>query len=329
MRPSHCRFVLSALCLTAVPAVPAAAQTAPTATGGAFLLLPVGARATALGQAAAADGGTSEALFWNPAGLAALARSEIAIHHTNQFFGNTDALVLALPSPSFGTVAVAAYIVDYGDVPVTLPGGGGEPVGRIGSRNIALMASYATAVVGGLAAGITYKLVQFRVDCTGDCTNVPTAAGTTHAVDVGIRYVFAGLPLVVGAAVRNVGFKLQVNNQAQADPLPARLQAGLTYSVRRPPPGVDGLDVRILADLQGAVGQGSLAPVTLIGIETGVRDVIRLRGGYAFLDSDAKGPSLGIGVSVGSVTFDLARVFFANDDLGEKEPVHVSLRASF
>ncbi len=330
MRRSRCRAVLSALLPTAALAVSAAAQTAPTAVGGAFLLLPVGARATALGQAAAADGGTSEAIFWNPAGLSALARSEFAVHHTNQFFGTSDAVVLALPSASLGTIALAAYVVDYGEIPVTLPGGGGVPVGQTGSQNIALMATYATDVIGGLAAGITYKLVQFRVDCTGECTNVPTATGTTHAVDVGVRYVFPGLPLVVGVAVRNIGFKLQVNNQAQADPLPTRLQAGVSYSVRRPPPpGTDGFDVRILADVQGAVGQGALSTVTLVGIETGVRDLIRLRGGYAFLDSDARGPSLGVGVAVRSVAFDLARVFFANDDLGEKEPTHLSLRLSF
>ncbi|MDO8667090.1 MAG: PorV/PorQ family protein [Gemmatimonadales bacterium] len=325
MRPSRCRLSLTALLLTAIPA---AAQTAPTAAGGAFLLLPVGARATALGQAAAADGGTSEALFWNPAGLAALARSEFAIHHATQFFGATDAVVIAVPSSSFGTFALAAYIVDYGEDQVTLPGGG-DPVGTVTSRNLELLASYATDVVGGLAAGIAYKLIQFRVDCSGDCANVPTATGTTHAVDVGLRYVFPAFPLVIGAVVRNVGFKLQVNNQAQADPLPARLQVGVSYGLRRPPAGVEGLDVRVLADLQGAVGQGTLSPVTLVGVEWGVRDVVRIRGGYAFLDSEARGPSIGIGVTFGSVAFDIAKVFFANDDLGEKEPIHLSLRAMF
>lgn len=325
MRPSRCRLSLSALLLFAVPA---AAQTAPTATGGAFLLLPVGARATALGQAASADGGTTEAVFWNPAGLAALPRAEFAIHHSAQFFGSTDAVVVTIPSSSLGTFAIAAYLVDYGDDPVTLPTGG-DPVGRVSSRNIELLASYATDVVGGLAAGISYKLIQFRVDCSGDCTSVPTATGTTHAVDVGVRYVFPGLPLAIGAAVRNVGFKLQVNNQAQADPLPTRLQAGMSYGVLQPRAGTEGFDLRVLADVQGAVGQGALSPVTLVGVESGVRDVVRLRGGYAFLDSEAKGPSIGIGVLLGGVAVDIARIFFANDDLGEEEPIHFSLRVIF
>ena len=66
-----------------------------------------------------------------------------------------------------------------------------------------------------------------------------------------------------------------------------------------------------------------------MGVESGVGELIRLRGGYAFLDSDAKGPSLGLGLKVGSMSLDLARIFFANDNLGEKEPFHVSFRASF
>ena len=110
---------------------------------------------------------------------------------------------------------------------------------------------------------------------------------------------------------------------------PARIQLGASYGVLRPREGTDGFDLRVLADVQGAVGQGALSPVTLVGVETGVRDAVRLRGGYAFLDSEARGPSIGIGVTFGKVSLDIARVFFANDDIGVKEPVHLSLRALF
>lgn len=308
---------------------PIAAQEAPRVEGAAFLLLPVGARATALGQAAVADGGTSEALFWNPAGLAALPRAEFAIHHYTAFFGTGDAAVVALPSSSLGTFAVAAYVVDYGDLAVTHADLGPEPVGRISPRNIALLVSYATDIGGGIEMGITYKLVQFRVDCSGDCTNVPTATGTTHAVDAGLRYVVPGGPLVVGLAIRSLGFKLQVNNQAQADPLPTRLQVGASYGVLRPANSGEGFDLKVLADVQGVIGQGALSPVTLVGAESGVGDAVRLRAGYAFLNSDARGPSIGLGLTFGGIAIDIARAFFANDNLGEKEPIHFSFRVDF
>jgi hypothetical protein len=316
--------------VTAGVATPAAAQQSAGVEGGAFLLLPVGARATALGQAATADGGTSESVFWNPAGLAALARAEFAIHHYDAFFGSGDAVVIAVPSSRLGSFAFTAYLVNYGDLAVTRADLGPEPVGQISPRNLALMASYATEVYGGLAVGLTYKLVQFRVDCTGDCTNVPTATGTTHAVDVGVRYVAsAGVPVVVGVSLKNLGFNLQVNNRAQADPLPTRIVVGVSAEVVRPASGTQGIDARVLADVQGAVGQGSPEPVTLFGVESGVGETLRLRGGYAFVNSAARGPSLGVGVKVGSVAFDLARTFFATETIGDKEPVHFSFRVIF
>ena len=312
-------------------AVPAAsAQAIGRPQGAEFLLLPVGAQATALGQAAAAAGGTTEAIFWNPAGLAALPRGEFAVHHFNAFFGAGDAIALALRSPRLGTVAVAAYVVDYGDMELTPPDGGPVSLGRITPRNIALALSYGTDVGAGAAIGVTYKLVQFRVDCSGDCANVPAAVGTTHAVDVGLRYAPAALPIVLGASVRNLGFPLQVQNSAQADPLPTRLSVGVAYEVVRTRDGdAERFDVRVLADVQGSVGRGGFSPVTLVGVESGVGDLVRLRGGYAFTESAAKGPSIGLGMALGSLAIDLARVFFASDDLGEKEPFHVSFRATF
>lgn len=338
MRRSRCSLRLASATLAAGlfaaggwDAVPAAAQPVSAGVeGGAFLLLPVGARATALGQAATADGGTSEAVFWNPAGLASLARSEFALHHYDAFFGSGDALVIAVPSSRLGSFAFTAYLVNYGDLAVTRADLGPEPVGQISPRNLALMASYATDVAGGVAFGLTYKLLQFRVDCTGDCSQVPTATGTSNAVDVGLRYDASGwLPVVFGVTLRNLGFPLQVNNRAQEDPLPTRVVVGVSVAVVRPPAGTQGIDARILADVQGTVNEGSLAPVTLVGVESGVGELVRLRAGYAFLNSNARGPSLGFGVRFGDIAFDLASVFAVAEAVGDKQPVHISFRVIF
>jgi hypothetical protein len=303
------------------------AQAPNTVEGGAFLLLPIGARATALGQAAVAEGGTTEALFWNPAGLADLKNTEAALHHYLSFFGTGDAVVVAVPTSALGVFTVAGYVVDYGDLTVTTITG--QQIGTVTPRNVELMASYATSI-GGVSAGITYKLIQFRVDCSGDCSTVPTAVGTTHAVDIGLRWALPGaLPVVVGVALRNLGFDLQVNNEAQADPLPTRLTVGAVWVPVRPKAGVEGLDLRVLADVQGTVGTGSFSPATLLGVESGVKEVIRFRVGYSFLDSNARGPSLGLGFKIGRVGLDLAKTFYAADFVGEQEPLHVSFRVAF
>jgi hypothetical protein len=335
MRPSRSsvrfRAALAAAALLAAGRVQPVRAQGPSAgvEGGAFLLLPVGARAVALGQAATADGGSSEAMFWNPAGLATLVKAEFAIYHYDAFFGSGDAIAIAVPSSRLGSFALGAYLVNYGDLAVTRGDLGPEPVGQISPRNVALMASYATDL-GGLAAGVTYKLVQFRVDCTGDCSQVPTATGTTQAVDVGVQYTFgAWRPVVVGVSLRNLGFALQINNRAQADPLPTRLSVGVSAELVRPPEGAQGLDARVLADVQGTVLEGPLTTVTVVGIESGVGDVLRLRVGYAFLDSNASGPSLGVGVKFGSIAFDLARTFNSAQDVGDTEPIHFTFRVIF
>src|SRR3954469_9402955 len=74
----------------------------PEAGGAAFLLIPVGGKAAALGQAAVADDGSSESAFWNPAGLAGLRHSEVAIHRANTFASNNTVLSGYLASRSLG-----------------------------------------------------------------------------------------------------------------------------------------------------------------------------------------------------------------------------------
>lgn len=324
MRRSRSSAFLLLLALSA-SARNAQAQTTPAVEGGAFLLLPVGARATGLGQAAVADGGSTEALYWNPAGLSMITRSEGAIHYYDRgIFGTGTALVLALPASGFGVFTVGAYLVDYGEDEVRP--GPGPPIGKILTRNVALQAAFATEIAFNVSAGIGYKLVQFRVDCSGDCGSVPTAVGTTHAIDVGVRYDMPTWPVTVGVALRHLGFKLQVNNQAQADPLPTRLVIGVAAGVVRPRAGVDGLDVRVLADVQSVVGRGGSQAAPMVGVDAGVRDVVRIRGGYAFMEGQARGPSVGLGIHSGRVSLDIARMFASQDDLGEREPMHLSVR---
>jgi len=326
MRRSRSSALL--LAFTALAATRGRAQTPGTVEGAAFLLVPVGARATALGQAAVTEGGSTEALYWNPAGLADVRRTELALHHYDAFFGSGDAFVVAVPNVALGTFALGAYIVDYGNIDLT-SSPDGPTTGFVNPRNVVLSLAYASQLFGGLSAGIEYKLIQFRVDCSGDCSLVPASVGTTHALDFGLRYVAPTVPVIVGVSVRNVGFKLQVNNQAQADPLPTRLQFGVACVILRPAPGMQGVDLRVLADVQGVVGQGNLEPVTLVGVESGVSETVRVRAGYAFLNSEARGPSLGLGVEVGRVGIDVAKTFYPADAIGEKDPFHVSVRVLF
>src|SRR5688500_16375073 len=90
--------VLAADLLTGLANARAAAQDFAT-EGALFLLLRVGARAVGIGQATAAAIEGSEAVWWNPAGLARQAKRELAIHHSEPFPESTqDVVSFIVPS---------------------------------------------------------------------------------------------------------------------------------------------------------------------------------------------------------------------------------------
>src|SRR2546427_3134444 len=221
-----------ALVLTAYPPDRLASQQVNN-SGALFLVFPVGARAVGMGQTAAALDGRGEAAFWNPAGLATLEKNEFGLQSATLVAGNTDALTAYFPSHRVGVLGGAIYLVDYGDLDRT--DATGNTIGRIAPRNLEFVASYAAGIAGAFSFGVNYKLVQFVVDCSGDWTNLRSARGTTHAVDVGGQ-VAAGPEgaLRLRVAVRDIGFKLQVNNRDQADAVPAPPLIGGRFRPRPP-----------------------------------------------------------------------------------------------
>src|SRR3989454_654560 len=183
------RSVALAVLLSAAVSLRLSAQAiAPDGTqnaGGLFLLFPVGARAVGMGQSAVALDGSGEVAFWNPSGLATMENSEFALHSASLVAGATNALTAFFPRRGIGVLGGAVYLVDYGDQDVV--DSTGTTVARLAPRNIELLASFATDLGGNFAFGLTYKLVEFRVDCSGDCHTIPAGLGVTLGLDVGYQ----------------------------------------------------------------------------------------------------------------------------------------------
>ena len=215
-----------------------------------------------MGQTAVTLEGHGEAAFWNPAGLATLDESEFGLQNGSLAVGKSYALTAYVHSHGIGVLGGAVYLLNYGDLERTDSTGG--TIAQVSPRNLEFLASYATQV-GALSIGVNYKLVEFRVECTGDCREFPNGEGVTHGLDVGGQLAVGPEgALRIGVAVRNIGFKLQVNNRDQADPLPAHLVVGALYRLTlrgEVPPGSapgaepEGLDVKLAADLDSPVGQ--------------------------------------------------------------------------
>lgn len=322
---------MTAALLTACPPARLTAQDAPINAAALFLVFPVGAQPAGMGQVGTALEGRGDAAFWNPAGLATLAAGEFALHTASLAAGRTHVVSAYFPSPRIGVVGGAVYLVDYGDLEST--DSGGHPIARVSPRNIEFLASYATSVASDVLLGLSYKLVEFRVDCSGDCRDFPDGNGVTHAVDLGGQIaVGESRALRLGIAVRNVGFRLQVENRAQADPLPARLVLGALYRLPvRAWEGRNGeelVDVQVAADVHSAwdmPGQSEMR----VGVDLGYDRLLRLRGGYAFVPNGLSGPSVGLGLTSGSIGVDLARMFVTGSDLLVPDPTFFSFRVVF
>ena len=324
-------FPVALLFLTAEPPNRLDGQELPLNAGALFLVFPVGAQAVGMGQTATAMAGRGEAAFWNPAGLATLSDDEFSLHSASLVAGRSNVLGAYFPSRGIGVIGGAVYLVDYGDLDRTDING--NTTARIAPRNFEFLASYATNLTGSFVFGINYKLVQFRVDCSGDCRDFPAGTGVTHGLDLGGQFtVGPGGPLRIGVAMRNIGFRLQVNNQAQADPLPTRLAVGAIYEVRlRPVTGRaldQAFDLKVAADVDSPWGQAGQSE-TRVGLDIGYQRLVRVRAGYAFVQDGLSGPSIGLGVESGSLGIDLARAFLTGSDLQVESPTFFSFRVSF
>jgi hypothetical protein len=246
------------------------------------------------------------------------------VQYASTFASRNTALSLFVASQQLGTAGVTAYLVDYGTQD-RVPPGGGVPTGRVAPKNIQLSASYATEIGSTVSLGVSYKLIQFRQDCQGDCGPIRDVTGTTHAVDVGMQVTIGTHDAFrLGVALQHAGFALQLENRDQADPLPTKLALGAAYQLPLQAMGAGkAIDARVLVDVQDQWGESG-SPDARMGVEVGYDGTAFVRAGYAFLASDAGGASVGLGFRVERFAIDLARVFYqagAFDD-----PTYVGLR---
>jgi hypothetical protein len=296
--------------------------------GALFLLVPFGARAVGQGDAVVADTSLgTEGLWWNAAAMARMTKQELAIHHSQTAFATNDMLTYARPSKVLGTLAASAYIVNYGDLPVTV-NNGEVSVGTSTNRNYMFALAYATPAGSRLSAGLTYKFVMLRLTCTGICGSTNVLSGNTQALDFGVQYRVPGtLPFTVGAAIRNIGPALQLKDKDQADPLPQIIQVGAKLRVPVPALAQTGATLDVSADViqSAAIGGGSGG----VGVVLGYRDILFLRGGYKVQPGDGGGPSIGLGLERGGFSLDFARRFDGLSAQLGQSPTYVSLRARF
>ena len=129
-----------------------------------FLEIGYGAAGSALGDAYVSLSNDVSSIYWNPAGLAQLSRSEAMFVTQPWIVGmNTTFGAVGIVIPSFGTIGASIILMDYGEMDVTTMAyeeGTGE---KFSARDMALDISYARSLTEWFAFGASGKYVSSTI----------------------------------------------------------------------------------------------------------------------------------------------------------------------
>ena len=280
-----------------------------------------------MGQAMVAAKPGSEGIWWNPASIADQEKRELAIHHSKTVAGVGDALTFVLPTDSYGSAAISVNILNIGEQQVKNEFD--EVVGVILPRDVVFALSYAASANRRVSAGFNYKVVQLRVDCSGECSSVGTEVQSSRALDLGAQYrIEAGAPLTFGAAIRNLGGRLNSRETNQRDPLPTQVEVGAMYRLKFLDHYVKDTELRAAGSFVNSRSFGGKS--VRFGTDVMYQGRVHLRAGYVGHDSRGNASAaLGFGLQSDAFVFDIARTFGGLPADDGQAPVYVSLRYLF
>ncbi len=283
-------------------------------TSGALeLLIPVGARGSALGPGVTSDIRGAEATFWNPAGLAGTEATEALFSHTQYFGGmKVNYAAVAVPAGHVGVFGFSAKVLSIGDVIVTTeqaPDGTGE---ILDPNFTVLGASWGRSFTDRLNFGATVNYLNEHVQSMN-------AAGL--AVDFGVQYKTDWRGLSLAMTMKNLGPSMSFDGDnldvsilpPGAEPgasnrivrfttasfeMPSYFTLGATYDLYRR--NADVLQIKSAFQNNNFSGDAFCGAA-----EWTYRDVVALRGSWFGTMSNATDP----------ITGDETSSFHSGDDL--------------
>ena len=190
--------------------------------GYAFLEVPAGARAAAMGGAYASVARGADAAFWNPAGLAQFEGTQFSGTHSETYTHLRHEQV-AVAGRMFGGGVAASLRAMYSE-PIPERDDLGNIIGSFGSHDLEFLAGYGRELSGGMSLGFTAQVIRERI--------ADLAAGT-WAVGGGAAWDLGVLPGGrASLSVHNLGPSghYTFNGQrGQGLKLPVAVQGGLSF----------------------------------------------------------------------------------------------------
>ncbi len=291
-----------------------------------------GGRANGMGRAYSAVADDAYAAWWNPGALAFNRKTQFAGSHTpwlqgigfddmyyeffawNQFF------------PEIGNIGMNIVWMDLGSQMQT--GEDGQELGEFHSYDLAAAVSYASEVIPEkLGIGGNFKVIySYLGPGQGQTEGGKEGSGFSWAFDLGLKmkdifnlstlipsYGIPGFEPSIDAAlvVQNVGPDITYINEAQSDPLPQTVRAGLALNLLNSPLSkfkLSGEASKIIANednmfarfATGWTNPSFNETIYAAGAEYTYFDLLSLRAGW-FHDKagNIMGPSYGAGIQYG------------------------------
>jgi hypothetical protein len=143
-----------------------------------FLEIGYGASGSAMGDAQVSFANDVSSIYWNPAGLARLERSEIMFAAQPWIAGmNSSFAALGIVVEGIGTVGAGIIMMDYGDINVTTMDRQEGTDEVYNPRDMALYISFARNLVEWFSFGVSGKLIN---------SSIWHMNATAFAVDLGV-----------------------------------------------------------------------------------------------------------------------------------------------
>ena len=251
---------------------------------------------------------------------------EFTLDHRSDFVVTGDAINAVFPAGKAGVLSASILYFNFGDQAATDVLG--NTLGSLYSHAIVVGASYAATFGDRFSAGLTYKWLQQSQTCGGSCPGFDTYAVSASAFDFGVHAVRGNAgELTLGAAIRNVGTRLQFIDTEQADPLPTRLHLGGEYRVDAIAKAIPAAKVRVTGEVVTRLALGT--PSLRGGAELSISDRFFLRGGLISGSGDGSTASFGFGVRQGTLGLDFARTFGGLSSDAGTPPTYVTVRVAF
>jgi hypothetical protein len=278
-----------------------------------FLEIPVGARSVGMGDAFLATANDVSAVYYNPAGLTNLTRSEVGFTHNIWVAGiSHDFAAFALPVRRLGGVlGISAIALTTGDM-VERTIGQPEGTGRtFTASDLAVGITYSRKMTDRFSAGITWKYIgEYYADVKSH----------SWAADVGALYVTDFNGMRIGMNMSNFGPDITMLKNAY--PLPMAFNAGLAMEA------IESGPHKLTVGWNWSHPNDNLEKFQ-VGTEYWLDDMFAFRVGYKFGAWDADRFSVGIGTKIPVSTTTL-KVDYAFSEMQELRFVHrFSLGAEF